>query len=148
MVKRQSVSTIIFLVLLCFVGTRGYGGQVICDGKLSDKTAQATGHLMTVFGFAYLAMGFQAAGEPEQVKALWEIIRPVYRAQRAGQLFQAFIKDKVPANLLELDVAVRRTDYEDLYKGMIAKGVFVPKSPWSEVSSFAAKSGLKGLMEV
>ena len=137
-----------FFMILALVAGDAYGGPILCDGELTNKTARATGQLLVAFGFAYSAAGFMEVGEFEHAKELWKFAEPSDRALKAAGLFGYFEKTTVPGKLKKLDNTVRVTDYDQLYSKLIERGVVVPKQVWREVSEKAKKAGLRGLMGV
>jgi len=138
-----------FLLIFCIVKSNAHSGPIVCDGDLTTKTAEATGQLLSAFGFAYTAIGLQEAGEPKIVKSLRKILNPVYRAKTAGDCFKSFIVDKLPSELEPLDSLAKETNYNEIYKEKIlSKGFFVPDRIWKEVSSKGKRLGLKGLIGV
>jgi len=146
--ERLKISIIGFFIAVFLMVADAYGGPVVCDGDVGNGTTKATGQLLVALGFAYSAMGFVEAGEPEKITPLQRLTTPVANAKEAAKLFNDFVKAKLPSKLRRLDTIVLKTNYQILYEEFIGKGIVVPQQVWAEVSNKALAEGLKGLMVI
>ncbi|MBW2044105.1 MAG: hypothetical protein JRI96_04370 [Deltaproteobacteria bacterium] len=147
MIRVRAIAVSLLFVVFLAVGTT-YAGPVVCDGELVESTRKASGKLLVAIGFAYSAIGFIEAGQPENIHHLWELTQPVTKAREAAELFKEFSKLPLLANFSSLDNQVLTADYKKLYSEFKEKGIILPYSSWAQVSSVARKGGVRGLMGV
>ena len=111
--KKVTFLFINFFLLFFILVPNTFSGPIMCNGELTNKTAKATGHLLVAFGFAYTAIGFQEAEEPNKIMFLRDTITPLTSARTAEKYFNTFLTEKLPLKLQSLDSLAKKTNYKN-----------------------------------